>query len=79
MKKVHNAIRKIASRDLLDADIGCFTLHGIAKLTVKQVKYRQAYTTAFKAKIGKRIIVSERKAYNKIYAKSMMGLRSLSD
>ena len=79
VKKVHHAIRKIASRDLLDADIGCFTLHGIAKFTVKHVKYRQAYTTPFKAPIGKRINVSEREAYNKIYAKSMMGVRGLSD
>ena len=79
MKKVHHAIRKIASRDLLDASIGCFTLHDIAKFTVKQVKFRQAYTAAFKAKGGQSINVSERKAYNKIYAKSMMGVRGLSD
>ena len=61
VKKVHNATRKIASRDLLDADIGCFTLHDIAKFTVKHVKY------------------GGRKAYNKIHAKSMMGVRGLSD
>ena len=68
--------RKIASRDLLDAGIGFFTLHGIAKFTVKQVMYRQAYVATVK---GKSFNVNERKACKKIYAKSMMGVSGLSD
>ena len=76
VKKVHDAIRKTARRDLLDADIGSFTIHGVAKFTVKQVKFRQAYTTSIK---GKRVCVSERQAFKRIHATSLMVVRGLSD
>jgi hypothetical protein len=79
VRKVHIAIRKTASRDLLDANIGAFTLHGIAKFTVKQVKYRPAYTTVKGGGKGRSVTVSERKEHKKIYAKSFMGVSGLSD
>jgi hypothetical protein len=79
VRKVHIAIRKTASRDLLDANIGAFTLHGIAKFTVKQVKYRPAYTTVKGGGKGRSVTVSERKEHKKIYAKSFMGASGLSD
>ena len=76
VKKVHNAMRTAARRDLLDADIGSFTLHGLASFSVKQVKFRQAYTATIR---GKRVNVSARQPCKKIYATSLMKLKGLSD
>ena len=76
IKKVHNAILKIASRNLLDEDIGSFNLQGIATFTVKEFQFREAYTRVVK---GNHVNVSERAPHKKILAKSVMGLTGLSD
>ena len=76
VKKVHKAIRKVASRDLVDADIGKFTLHGIAKFVVRDVKFRAAYTASIK---GKKYNVSERAPYKKIQVTSQIGVKGLSE
>ena len=63
-------------RDLLDADIGSFTLHGLASFSVKQVKFRQAYTATIR---GKKANVSARQPFKKINATSSMKVEGLSD
>ena len=76
LKKVFASIRTIACRDLLDEKVGTFRLHGICTLTVKELKHREPYTRIVKEK---KITVSEREPYKKIYAKSLLGIAGLSD
>ena len=76
-KKVHDGIRKMASRQLLDGVIGCsFEIQGIVKFTVKQVKHRKAYATVIK---GNKLNVSERKPHKKIFVKSLLGVHGLAE
>ena len=76
VKKVHEGIRKFASRQLQSEEMsGPFELQSIARFTVRQVQHR-----AYKKQVyGKQVNVSEIKPQRKIFVKSMLGVQGLAE
>ena len=71
VKQVITAVRKIACRELLDAEKRFFKLHGEATFSMQTIPGRGSYTRVVK---GKQIHVNPREAHKKVIAKALKEL-----
>ena len=71
VKHVITAVKKIACRELLDAEKRFFKLHGVATFSMQTIPGRGSYTRVVK---GKQIHVNPREAHKKVIAKALKEL-----
>ena len=71
VKQVITAVKKIACRELLDAEKRFFKLHGVATFSMQTIPGRGSYTRVVK---GKQIHVNPREAHKKVIAKALKEL-----
>ena len=71
VQQVITAVKKIACRELLDAEKRFFKLHGVATFSMQTIPGRGSYTRVVK---GKQIHVNPREAHKKVIAKALKEL-----